>query len=352
MNIDLLIIGRRTFCDGDFDFSRLFMLLSDKGYEVKSVYAAETAEQIRKITSESENIIVSGNTDVLADVLGAAHEGEVAEKQYFKADNKYYYLLPVYDEDYIRDILIPLLNSRNRTFYNTVIFKVFGKTEHEVREILAARIGGRGKITFKFYESLLECEVHVTYSGNTSSAIVSETVNDVGEILSPYCYAVGDISLEKQTASLIRSHALRVSVAETFTKGNVVSSLSASFPCDNLFTDALIINSENGLTRRLGIRLKDLEEYGIISDETAYVMAGKLLANPECDVAVAVLGDFIGIGSEDNVFYIAVGDGTEIHVFGEHYFGSAEDMVRVGTKYAIYYLCKFLDSEKKQQGEF
>lgn len=350
MRTDLLIIGRKVLIDKSFDFKRLFMLLSDKGYDIEAVYAAESGLEISGIVGRisSSNIIVIGDTSKLTDALND-FDSE-SDGQFFRHGDNNFILMPEYDEQYIKDILIPILNSKSKAFYNTVIFKVFDKTEQDLKELLLEQIRNKNKITFSFYPSVLECEVHIRYSSNTLSPVINEIVGKVGEILAPFAYAYSDISLTKQTIKHILAANKRLSIAETFTRGGIAKELSSGKNIDALLLESIVISSESSLKSRLGVDAATISRHGMVSDETAYVMAGSLFSNPECDLALAVLGSVSAADAEecDSVFYIAVGNRTVVHVFTQHYFGNKSEITEAGIKYALFTLFKFINEEKSQ----
>ena len=349
MRTDLLIIGRDALTERSFDFKRFFMLLSDKGYDIENIYSAddeaEISGTIKRISSSS--VIVIGDTDKIFSAVSNIDADE-ENPQYFKSGDNTYILLPEYDEQYIKDILIPVLNSKSKTFFNTVIFKVFGKTEYEIKELLKDQIHNRNKITFNFYPSILECGVHVRYSSYTSSAVINEIVGAVGELLRPYSYAYSDVSLEEQTVKQLIASNKRISIVETFTKGGLTKELSKSREIDALMLESIIVGSEKGIRSRLGVDKKTIADYGAVSDEAAYVITGNMFANPDCDIALTVLGDISSVPADggDCVFYIAIGDRNAIHVFAQHYFGSRTEIAQAGVKHAVCTLYKFLVEEK------
>lgn len=344
----MLIIGRNALIERSFDYKRLFMLLADKGYDITAIHAAENEDDIKNIINNLSlsNVIVTGDTELLFAALKNFNGN--TDEQYFRHGDNNYVLMPEYDEQYTKDILIPVLNSKSKTFYNTIIFKVFGKTEQELKELLYEQVRNKHKVAFTFYPSLAECEVHIRYSSNTLSSTINDLVNKVGELVAPFTYAYSDISLSEQTIKQIVAAGKRISIAETFTRGGIAKELSTGKNMDALLLESIVVNSDYSLKSRLGIKPDVIARHGIISDETAYIMAGNLFSNPECDLALAVLGSSAPTGGEenDNIFYIAVGNRKAVHVFTEHYFGDKNEIIEAGIKYALNAVSKFLNEEK------
>ena len=347
MRNDLLIIGRDALINKSFEYERLFMILSDKGYDIDNVYAAEKPEDIKSILalSEQSNILAIGDTDALFMALdGCTHDNS----QYFKHKDNTFILMPQYDEKYIKDIIIPVLNSKNKIFYNSVIFKVFGKNEIQLRELLKDFIKNKNKITFSFYPQILECEVHIRYSSAVPSVTVNEVIGKVGELLHCSLYATSDISLSEQVSKQIVRKNKKISIMETFTAGGITKTLISNI--NNHLVESIVLSSESSMINRAGILHNDIVNFGIMSDEVAYNMAGSLFNNKDCDIAITVLGDNLESAEDyDKVFYVAVGDRDVIHVFAEHYFGNITEIREAGVKYALHCLYKFLGEEKNTQ---
>ena len=361
MNVIVLVIGKNTFTDGNFDFKRLSVLLSDRDYEITRIRCAENAEEITDIIAESDEddmIVAVGDTAYLAEALDKNEPGEKLP-DYFSAGERTFVVMPVFDERKVKEVVIPLLNIRSKKCFNTVIFRTFGRTEEELRELLRDQMRNRNKIMFDFYPAGEECAVRVRYSRSTSSSAVNDTVNAVGDLLADCLYALKDISLAESTAELLLASGAKLSVAESFTGGGVASALIATPGMSACLRESIVAYSDHAKKKRLGVSSDVLEKLGAVSADCAFEMASGLLNDPECDIAVATTGNAGPTAERDGtvgLYYIAVGDRNAVHVF-EHYY-MPEDaselsgselrrrITRSGIETALFELGKYLKNSK------
>ena len=361
MNINVIAIGKSTLTEGEFDFFRLSVLLADRDYEIYRIYCAETSEEIRgiiSVTGEDDMIIAIGETVYLDEAIG----GEIADGRqadYFRMDERTFVVMPTFDERKVKEVVIPLLNVRSKKCFNTVVFRTFGKSEEELRDMLRDQIRNRNKIMFNFYPDGEACDVRVRYSRNTSSSAVNDMINSVGDVLGDYVYALKDVSLADSTAELLLISGARLAIAESFTGGGLASSLIAHPGMSKCLVESIVAYSNESKQARLGVSADVINKLGAVSADCAFEMASGLLAGG-CDIAVATTGNAgpsAEPGSRVGLYYVAVGDKDAIHVF-EHYYvpgdSSLTDMrlrekiTESGIRTALFELGKYLRNRKRR----
>ena len=321
MNINLVMIGKDVPAENKFDFRRFSILLADRDYEISRVIVVldetELAAKINECAAD-DMIIVTGNVDALYDVLQV---GDDRTLDYFRCGERVFVPMRELSERKVKEIIVPLLNSQNKKYYNTVIFRTFGKSEGELREMLSEFMRNK-RIGFAFYPDGEECRVCVNYSRALSSATVNEIVSGVGNTLRDDIYALKDISLAESTAELLLASDKKLSIAESFTGGGVASALVAFPGMSKCLLECIVAYSNESKEKRLGVSHKIIETRGAVSADTAFEMASGLLAEPSCDIAVATTGN-AGPTAERNgqvgLYFVAVGDRNAIHVFKHCY---------------------------------
>ena len=359
MNVNVIAIGKNIITDGRFDFKRMSVLLADRDYEISRIYCAETADDINELIGtfgEDDMVIAVGETAYLFEALG---DEDVKSVDYFRRENMTFVVMPEFDERKVKEVVIPLLNVKSRKFFNTVIFRTFGRSEEELREMLRDQIRNRNKIVFDFYPDGEECAVRVRYSRSTSSSAVNDMINAAGEILGDCVYALKDISLAESTAELLLASGLRLSVAESFTGGGVASSLIAYPGMSRCLIESIVAYSNEPKKMRLGVPGDVIDKLGAVAADCAFEMASGLLGNPDCDVVVATTGNAGPTAERDGsvgLYYVAVGDRDAVHVF-ERYRDPREALVRTdagirkhitasGINTALFELGKYLKNAK------
>lgn len=318
MNLCLLLIGRKVWEGKAFDFKRLSVLLSDRDYGIDKVFYADDGEAISDVLNGVDDalIVVSGNLSGLNDFFGEAGENTYG---YVKIGSRIYVPMEEFDEQTVRNTVIPLLNAKSKAAYNTVVFKTFGKSEDELRELLADRMKSRNnKIVFDFEEDGRKCDVRIRYAKSVQSNVINDTVAAVGQLLGDCVYALKDISLAKQVARSLMASGKRLSIAESFTGGGLSSALVAYPGMSRSLVESIVCYSNEAKMARLNVSETVLKTSGAVSDDAAYEMALGLLQNPSCDIALATTGNAGPTAEKDGqvgLYYLAVGDRTTVHVF-------------------------------------
>lgn len=162
-------------------------------------------------------------------------------------------------------------------------------------------------------------------------------------------YALENVSLEQELIKLLKIGGAKISVAESFTGGNVSAKLTSVSGASEVFLEGIVAYSKEAKTLRLGVDAETIKKFGAVSDETAYEMARGLLKNPLCDVAVATTGIAgpNGDGTDAPVgrCFIAAGNKNEIKVFKYDFTGDRKTITRIGTETALYLAIKSLKNK-------
>ena len=166
--------------------------------------------------------------------------------------------------------------------------------------------------------------------------------------------AVSDaiISRAKTVSEMLGGGKYTIAIAESFTGGNVVASLVAIPGASSFVLEGLTCYSNESKHLRLGVKLKTLDEFGAVSENTVREMINGLLFSPlKPDFAVATTGN-AGPGveplSERGECYVAAGSKSGIFVKKLLLTGSREENISVGTREALEVLIKLV---KNQRGE-
>ena len=358
MDLNLLMIGRKTL-GGAFDFERFSVLLSDKGYKTDRIYYIDDGSSVGDILGQGDGealYVACGDLTSLYDFFG---ENVAAAYGYVRIGDRYFVPMPTLDENVVRSVVIPLMNRKTKSSYNTVIFKTFGVAAEELKELLKEYTKGRNKIFFEFAANGQMCDVRIRYAKSVQSAAITEVIEGVTRAIGGYIYATKDISLAEQTARLLMGSGKKLSLAESFTGGGLASALVAYPGMSNNLLESVVCYTNDSKTARLRVPREVLESKGAVSGDTAYEMALGLLDNPKCDIAVATTGN-AGPTSEKEgqvgLFYVAVGDRQTIHVFERFYEVKNADkksveelrheITETGVNTALFELERYLSAAK------
>ena len=329
---------------------RMKKILSRKGHSLAcSVYVDSDlyfASASNFAAMQSQAIVFYGNKDMLFDALKNDYEVDSA-LSLFELNDTLYAVMDEYSDEYMDETVLPMLNSRCKTLYTTEIIKTFSKSEEELRELLKNEIKNRNRIAISFYPSECECEIDIRYSSKMSREIVNSVISNVKNTVKEYTYAYRDISLAQRVFEMLQIHRKRVCIAESFTGGAIASALTLCPGASEFVSEGIVSYTNESKIRRLGVSKHTLESWGAVSSDCVYEMAVNIMRQSGCDVCVATSGN-AGPKSEREGevgrCYIAVGDMSGIHIFEHDFHGNRESITECGTKYALYYLYKQLQS--------
>ncbi len=323
-------------------------LLARKGHEIAcSVCVSgevDFAETLNYVAMQSQAIIYYGDRNRLFDTL--KNDYNVDPKQsVFELNDTFYAVMDEYNESFVRESIIPMLNGRCKTLYTTEIFKTFGREENELKDLLKNHIKNRNRIVFSFYPSVCECEVAVRYSSKMPRDTVNAVVGGARAALKSFTYSESDTTLAECVVKLLKAEKKKVCVAESFTGGAVASSLTLCAGASEVFEECVVCYANESKIRRVGVERATVETFGAVSADTVYEMAANMLVQSGCDICLATSGNAGPTAERDGEVgkcYIAVGDSDGIHIFEHNFLGDRKYVTECGVKYALYYLFKQL----------
>ena len=196
--------------------------------------------------------------------------------------------------------------------------------------------------------SMCDAFLSVDLAGKTAAKIDEFNKSFLSEFHKEI-YALENASLEQELLKLLKIGGAKISVAESFTGGNVSAKLTSVPGASEIFLEGIVAYSNEAKVARLGVDGGTIKKFGAVSEQTAYEMACGLLKNPLCDLAVATTGIAgpNGDGSDAPVgrCYIAAGNKNEIKVFKYDFSGDRKTITRLGTETALYLAIKSLKNK-------
>lgn len=162
-------------------------------------------------------------------------------------------------------------------------------------------------------------------------------------------YALENVTLEQQLIKLLKVAGIKLSVAESFTGGNISAKVTSVPGASEFFIEGIVAYLNQSKIDRLGVKGETINKFGAVSEQTAYEMARGLLKNPLCDLAIATTGiagpNGDGTGVPVGRCYFAVGNEIEIKVFKYDFTGDRNSITRIGTETALYLAIKSLKNK-------
>ncbi len=176
------------------------------------------------------------------------------------------------------------------------------------------------------------------YSNDVVRYIVGELKENI--------YAECDSSLGERLFDLLRLKNLKLSTAESFTAGRVVSSVLCNSGASAFVHEGVVSYSNESKMERLGVKREDLIREGAVSSVVAYQMCASLIKSGNCDVAIATTG-IAGPNSDNTakpvgLCYIAVGMKNGVHTYKYQLKGNREEITETAKNTALFLAIKIL----------
>ena len=152
-------------------------------------------------------------------------------------------------------------------------------------------------------------------------------------------YSSTDVLPENLLVQLLTLRNMKISVAESFTGGNLSAIITSVSGASKVFYEGQVVYNENAKHERLNVDKVTLAEYKPVSKQVAYEMCRGLLASGNCDVCISTTG-IAGPNSDDSNFpvglcYIGIGLYDKIKVYKYRFKGSRADITAQGVKTAL-----------------
>lgn len=185
-----------------------------------------------------------------------------------------------------------------------------------------------------FFDSVLERRQAI----DGISYIISTLKEDI--------YADSDVSLGSRVFDLLKLKNVKISVAESFTGGRVISEIIRSPGASNFVHEGVVSYSNLSKEKRLLVSRENLFAFGAVSMQVASDMAKGLLMEGNCDIAVATTG-LAGPNSDSSnlpvgLTFIAVGTRQGIHVYKTVFSGDREEITETAKNKALFLTIKNL----------
>ncbi len=356
MDVGILQIGYgECISDGNApDVKRISRKLCKHGYFVRlNVFLADgenISDAFGFLSANCDAILICGNTEKFYKTAAEKYESVNALDVFIIGDTSCA-VSKECDETFISDKIIPMLNSKCKTFYASNTFKTFGKTEEQLRFMLKDYIKNRNKIVFKFETEADGCTVCVRYSNKTQKSTVQELLSGVTETLKDCTFSYNDENLSDKVAHMLIESGKTLGLAESFTGGNIAASLIRTPDISKSLKEGIVCYSNEVKEKRLKVSQKTLAHCGAVSDETAYQMAANLLIDGNYDYVVATTGNAGPTSEKPNevgLCYIAVGDRHNIDIYCRTFEGDRHQVIQQGTNCALFELYKLLKHTNPQ----
>lgn len=198
---------------------------------------------------------------------------------------------------------------------------------------------------YTIFEKYGDITVELLFDYDTPEERKKEIVRYIVSNLKDNIYAEYDVSLSERLFDLLKLRNLKLSTAESFTGGRVISDIIKNSGASAVVNEGAITYSNQSKINRLGVKESDLRSQGAVSAVVAYQMAVGLLKEG-CDVAISTTG-IAGPHSDDTdkpvgLCFIAVGMKDGVHTYKYKLSGSREEITETAKNTALFLAIKKL----------
>ncbi|MDY6367986.1 MAG: nicotinamide-nucleotide amidohydrolase family protein [Clostridia bacterium] len=245
--------------------------------------------------------------------------------------------------------LIPYFNEKYSINAKTYVFKYFGDEKSLTSALENAKNLCDGKLLTAYSESHGDFNVKLTFNNVDENTIMSARRNVANELVGKI-YADCDATLGEVLFNLLRLNNVKVSVAESFTGGRVVSEIIKNSGASAYVMEGIVSYSNKSKMKRLKVKEETLAAVGAVSSKVAYQMAAGLLMSGDCDLAISTTG-IAGPKSDDTfkpvgLNYIGVGTKDGVHVYRYELKGDREEITETAKNTALFLAIKNLKNYK------
>ncbi|MDF1694198.1 MAG: CinA family nicotinamide mononucleotide deamidase-related protein, partial [Saprospiraceae bacterium] len=207
-------------------------------------------------------------------------------------------------------------------------------------------------ISIAYLPNLGSVKLRLTAVGENEGELKSEVLkyaSKIESVLGELVFGYGKETLSSTVGKLALEKGLTIGTAESCTGGLVSSKIVKTSGSSAYFQGAVTTYSNELKNRLLGVKLKTLETYGAVSEETVKEMVLGANAHLGVDVSVAISGIAgPGGGSEEKpvgTIWIACGNSSKIDTLKISAGKNREKNIEYASNYALNVLRKFLKAQ-------
>lgn len=312
------------------------------GYDAPS----ELVSAISRLSLESDAVVLVCdsilNTAAKNAVFSVTGE-EFTEEYFLETARCLFAVLPDGESgaQVVEKELIPLINRRRNNSYSRVVMRAVSAPAERFDEALSrAREAAQGKLLIHAREKFGALRIEAIYDSATPKMIADEVVRILASGLHDYIYALEDVSIAEQLVAVLKLHKKHVATAESFTAGGVGRAIVRVPGASSVFYEGINAYDPKAKKERLGVSEYTLKSKGAVSDETAYEMAAGLIAQGNCDLAIATTGNAgplsSGADTPVGLCFIAIGTKERVRVFRYRLSGSRETVTETAINLALF----------------
>ena len=241
--------------------------------------------------------------------------------------------------------VVPYLENKLGIKKTRLTLKYFGDITALKQTLAKAEALCEQGLYYTLFEKYGDVTVDLFFDYDTLEETKKEVVRYIVSNLKDNIYAEYDITLSQRLFDVLMLRKLKLSTAESFTGGRVISEIIKNSGASAVVNEGVVSYSNKSKLARLSVKESDLKSQGAVSAVVAYQMAVGLLKEG-CDIALSTTG-IAGPQSDDTdkpvgLCYIAVGMKDGVHTYRYKLSGSREEITETAKNTALFLAIKKL----------
>ncbi|SDY25800.1 competence/damage-inducible protein A [Tindallia californiensis] len=171
--------------------------------------------------------------------------------------------------------------------------RLCGIGESQVEEKLTNLMHDQQNPTIALYAKEGEVHIRITARATTerdTEKMLMPVYEKIVPILDEYIYGTGTISLEEKLFTLMRRHALTISIAESITGGLICAKLVNVSGMSLCLKEGVVAYSEASKIDELGVLPETIYTRGVVSEDTVIAMAKGIADKTRAHIGLATTG--------------------------------------------------------------
>ncbi len=241
--------------------------------------------------------------------------------------------------------VLPYLESKLGVKKTRLTLKYFGDKEKIEKTLISLENQVSEPFFWSVFEKNGDNTVDLLFDYETDESVKKEVIRKLVSVHKDDIYAESDESLSQRLFDLLELRGVKLSTAESFTAGRVVSEIIKHSGASKYVNEGVVCYSNESKINRLKVKKEDLIREGAVSAVVAYQMAVGLLKDG-ADIAVSTTG-IAGPKSDDTLkpvglCYIAVGMKDGVHTYRFKFNGTREQITERAKNTALFLAIKKL----------
>ncbi|CDZ74944.1 competence damage-inducible protein A [Peptoniphilus sp. ING2-D1G] len=265
----------------------------------------------------------------------------IAPGEYIEQGNKKYFLLPGPPKEFepmVDTYLKDILKNNNKIIIKSLNIAGLGESrvEDEIRKLKLEEPNISINTFAKFYDT----EVKIIAEGEDFSYL-NKKVKSIIDILyatfTNNLYAEDNVNLSKTLINKLLEKNLTISFAESMTGGLMTSMITKEAGASNVIKNSIIAYSNIAKIKMLGVNKDTINQYGAVSEQTAYEMAKGLKNINLSDINVSITGEAGPVKSEKDIgtVYVCYYYNDDNYEIKEYFFRGNRNEIQQRTADSI-----------------